>query len=39
MKHPRIGHGIDVHCFGEGNSVTLAGVNIPHSHGLVAHSD
>lgn len=39
MKHPRIGHGIDVHCFGEGNSITLAGVNIAHSHGLVAHSD
>ncbi len=39
MKYPRIGHGIDVHCFGDGNSVTLAGVNIAHTHGLVAHSD
>jgi len=39
MSFPRIGHGIDVHCFGDGDSVTLAGVNIPHSHGLVAHSD
>lgn len=36
---PRIGHGIDVHRFGDGDSVTLAGVNIPHSHGLIAHSD
>lgn len=36
---PRIGHGIDVHRFGPGDSVTLAGVRIDHSHGLVAHSD
>lgn len=36
---PRIGHGIDVHRFGEGDSVTLAGVRIPHTHGLMAHSD
>ena len=39
MKYPRIGHGIDVHRFGEGDSVTLGGVNITHSHGLIAHSD
>ncbi|PTQ88328.1 2-C-methyl-D-erythritol 2,4-cyclodiphosphate synthase [Agitococcus lubricus] len=39
MKYPRIGHGIDVHRFGEGGSITLAGVNIAHSQGLVAHSD
>jgi len=38
-KFPRIGHGIDVHRFGEGNHVTLGGVKIPHEHGLVAHSD
>lgn len=36
---PRIGHGIDVHRFGEGNFVTLGGVEIPHDHGLIAHSD
>lgn len=36
---PRIGHGIDVHRFGEGDSVTLAGVRIAHTHGLMAHSD
>lgn len=36
---PRIGHGIDVHRFGEGHLVTLGGVKIPHDHGLIAHSD
>lgn len=36
---PRIGHGIDVHRFGEGTQVTLGGVVIPHDQGLVAHSD
>lgn len=35
----RIGHGIDVHCFGEGDAIVIGGVKIPHSHGLVAHSD
>ena len=39
----RIGHGYDVHAFGEGggegDSVVLGGVRIDHSHGLVAHSD
>ena len=35
----RIGHGYDVHCFGEGDFITLGGVAIPHRHGLVAHSD
>lgn len=35
----RIGQGIDVHAFGEGDCVILAGVKIPHTHGLVAHSD
>ncbi|CBL46445.1 2-C-methyl-D-erythritol 2,4-cyclodiphosphate synthase [gamma proteobacterium HdN1] len=35
----RIGHGFDVHRFGEGDAVILGGVRIPHSHGLVAHSD
>lgn len=38
-QFPRIGHGIDVHRFGEGDHVTLGGVRIPHDHGLVAHSD
>jgi 2-C-methyl-D-erythritol 2,4-cyclodiphosphate synthase len=35
----RVGHGYDVHRFGEGESVTLGGVRIPHVKGLVAHSD
>lgn len=35
----RIGHGFDVHAFGVGNEITLGGVRIPHTHGLVAHSD
>lgn len=35
----RIGQGIDVHAFGPGDHVVLAGVRIPHSHALVAHSD
>ena len=35
----RIGQGFDVHAFCEGDSVILGGVTIPHSHGLMAHSD
>ena len=35
----RIGQGIDVHAFGPGDHVTLAGVRVPHTHGVVAHSD
>ncbi|WP_375741619.1 2-C-methyl-D-erythritol 2,4-cyclodiphosphate synthase [Pseudomonas boanensis] len=35
----RIGHGYDVHRFGEGDFITLGGVNISHKFGLVAHSD
>lgn len=35
----RIGQGVDVHAFGEGNSVILGGVTIPFTHGLEAHSD
>ena len=35
----RIGHGFDVHRFGDGDHVVLGGVRIPHTHGLVAHSD
>lgn len=39
MKMPRIGHGIDVHRFGDGDHVVLGGVRIPHEAGLIAHSD
>jgi 2-C-methyl-D-erythritol 2,4-cyclodiphosphate synthase len=35
----RIGNGFDVHAFGDGDHVTLGGVRVPHSHGVVAHSD
>lgn len=35
----RIGQGVDVHAFGPGDKVVLGGVVIPHTHGLVAHSD
>ena len=35
----RIGQGYDVHAFGPGDRVWLGGVEIPHSHGLVGHSD
>lgn len=35
----RIGHGFDVHPFGAGDAIVLGGVRIPHSHGLIAHSD
>jgi len=35
----RIGHGYDVHAFGEGDHVILGGVEIPFEKGLVAHSD
>jgi 2-C-methyl-D-erythritol 2,4-cyclodiphosphate synthase len=35
----RIGSGIDVHAFGPGDFIMLGAVRIPHSHGVVAHSD
>ena len=35
----RIGHGFDVHAFGDGDQVMLGGVTIPCDRGLVAHSD
>lgn len=35
----RIGHGFDVHGFGDGDAITLGGVRIPYRQGLVAHSD
>lgn len=36
---PRVGSGFDVHAFGPGDHVMLAGVRVPHTHGVVAHSD
>lgn len=35
----RTGQGYDVHAFGPGNAVWLGGVEIPHTQGLVGHSD
>lgn len=35
----RVGHGFDVHKFGEGDHIVMGGVTIPHEQGLVAHSD
>ena len=35
----RIGHGYDVHAFGEGDAVVLGGVQIPWERGVIAHSD
>lgn len=35
----RIGHGYDVHLFGEGRKLILGGVEIPFEKGLDGHSD
>lgn len=35
----RIGTGYDVHRLGEGLPLWLGGVQIPHTHGLIGHSD
>lgn len=35
----RVGQGFDVHAFEAGRRLVLGGVEIPHSHGLKAHSD
>lgn len=35
----RIGSGIDVHSFGPGDFVMLGGVRVPHTRGVLAHSD
>ncbi|MEE9494515.1 MAG: 2-C-methyl-D-erythritol 2,4-cyclodiphosphate synthase [Gammaproteobacteria bacterium] len=35
----RVGQGIDVHAFAAGDHVMLAGVRIPYTKGLIAHSD
>ena len=39
MSDIRIGQGFDVHAFTDGDVVTLGGVKIPHSRGVLAHSD
>ena len=35
----RVGTGYDVHRLGEGLPLWLGGVQVPHSHGLIGHSD
>ena len=35
----RIGTGYDVHRLGEGLPLWLGGVEVPHTHGLIGHSD
>jgi 2-C-methyl-D-erythritol 2,4-cyclodiphosphate synthase len=35
----RVGFGYDVHAFVEGRPLVLGGVQIPHTHGLLGHSD
>ena len=35
----KIGHGYDVHAFGDGDHVMLCGVRIAHQNALMAHSD
>lgn len=35
----RIGQGLDVHQFAEGRPCILGGIEIPHSRGLLGHSD
>ncbi|MBB3231187.1 2-C-methyl-D-erythritol 2,4-cyclodiphosphate synthase [Halomonas stenophila] len=35
----RIGHGFDVHRFGEGDHLMIGGVAVPFGHGFIAHSD
>ena len=39
MSDIRVGQGFDVHAFTQGDFVTLGGVRIPHSQGVLAHSD
>ena len=39
MTNIRIGHGYDVHKLTEGRDLILGGVQIPHTLGLLGHSD
>ncbi len=39
VRLSRTGQGYDVHRFGPGSQVRLLGVDLPHSHALVGHSD
>jgi 2-C-methyl-D-erythritol 2,4-cyclodiphosphate synthase len=35
----RVGHGLDIHRFERGRKLVLGGVEIPHTKGLLGHSD
>lgn len=35
----RIGQGLDIHAFTDGDHVMLCGIRLPHDRGLAAHSD
>lgn len=35
----RVGSGFDVHRFGPGDHLWLCGIKVPHTHGLIGHSD
>lgn len=35
----RIGHGFDVHAFGQNRPLKIAGVEVPYHTGFIAHSD
>ncbi|UYO92695.1 2-C-methyl-D-erythritol 2,4-cyclodiphosphate synthase [Pollutimonas sp. M17] len=40
MSFPfRVGQGFDVHALVEGRPLIIGGVDIPHTHGLLGHSD
>ena len=39
LSDVRTGNGFDVHAFAEGDHVMLAGIRIPHSRGVMGHSD
>ncbi len=39
LSETRVGQGFDVHAFGDGNAVMLCGLKVPHTHGMVGHSD
>ncbi len=39
VRETRVGTGFDVHAFGPGDHVRLAGVDVPHDRALAGHSD
>lgn len=39
FRRLRIGQGMDVHAFAQGRRLILGGVDIPHTQGLLGHSD